>query len=76
MDSSSHDSITFGKTRLNISISDLIIYEVLSFNISHKRRFKNLPELARKLPKAYIPPNINILSKELIYGIHKQKNKR
>ena len=63
------------KTRLTISISDLIILEVLSFNIDQKPILKKVLELARNVSKTCITPNINIISKELLNVIHEYNTK-
>ena len=62
--------ITSNETYLTIDIADIIISEVLSFNISQKPRFKKLLELARNLSKTYIPPNRKLISKVLLGVIH------
>ena len=69
-------SMTSNKTRLTISISDFIISEGLSFDLSQKPRFKKVLELERSVSNNYIPPNINLLPKELLDVIHEQNMKR
>ena len=69
-------SITSNKTRLTISISDIIISEGLLFSFSQKPKFKRILELARNVYKTYIPPNINLIYKELLDVIHEQNTKR
>ena len=43
--------ITSNETYLTIDIADIIISEVLSFNISQKPRFKKVLELEKKISK-------------------------
>ena len=74
-DGNSQKIITSNKTRLSIAISDLIISEVISFNIYQKTIFKKILELARKFSKTYITPNINLISKELLNFIHEHNMK-
>ena len=61
-----HKSITSNETRITVAIVDIIIDEVLSFNLSQKPRFKKVLELSSNVTKSYIPPTRNILSKELL----------
>ena len=67
--------ITSNKTRLTISIADLIISEVFSFDIFQKPIFKKLLEMERNVSETYIPPNRNLISKELLGVIHEQNMK-
>ena len=64
--------MTSNETRLTFAIADLIISEGLSFNISHKPRFKKVLELAITVSKCYQPPNRNLISKDLLDIIHDQ----
>ena len=64
------------ETRLTVAISDIIISEGLSFNISQKPRFKKVLELARTVSKCYQPPNRNLISKDLLDVIHDQNMER
>ena len=64
------------ETRLIVAIADIIISEGLSFNISHKPRFKKVLELARTVSKCYKPPNRNLISKDLLDVIHDQNMER
>ena len=68
--------MTSNENRLTISIADLIISEGFSFNIDQKPIFKEVLELARNVPKNYIPPNKKLIPKELIDAIHEQNMKR
>ena len=68
--------MTSNETRLTVAIADLIISEELSFNLSQKPRFKKVLELARTVSKCYQPPNINLISKDLLEVIHDQNIKR
>ena len=62
--------MTSNKTRLAVAITDLIISEGLSFNIYQKTRFKEVFDLARTVSKSYQPPNIKLISKDLLDVIH------
>ena len=68
--------MTSNETRLAVAIADLIISEGLSFNISQKPRFKKVLELARTVSKCYQPPNIKLISKDLLDVIHYQNMER
>ena len=57
-------------------MADLIISEGLTFNISQKPIFKKVLELSRKVLRIYIPPNRNLISRELLDVIHEQNMKR
>ena len=46
------------------------------FSFSQKPKFKRILELARNVYKTYIPPNINLIYKELLDVIHEQNTKR
>ena len=60
------------ETRLTVAIADLIISEVLSFNLSQKPRLKKVLELAITVSKSYQSPNRNLISKDLLDVIHDQ----
>ena len=62
-------------TCLTIAISDIIMTEGLSFNISQKPRFKKVLNFSRIISRTYIPPNRNIISKELLDVIHEYNMK-
>ena len=68
--------ITSKNTRLTISISDLIISEVLPFNLHQKPRFNKVVELPRNVSKTYIPPNRNLIYKDILDVIHENNIKR
>ena len=67
--------ITSNYTCLNIVIADIIISEIISFNLFQKPIFKNLLELARNFSKNYIPPNRNLIFKEVLDVMHEHKMK-
>ena len=75
-DNNTHKMTTSNETRLTVAITDLIISEGLSFNLSQKTRFKKVLELARTVSKFYQPPNRNIISKDLLDVIHDQNMER
>ena len=62
--------MTSNETRLTVAISDIIISEVLSFNLSQKPRFKKVLELVRTVSKFYQPPNRKLISKDLLGVIY------
>ena len=64
--------MTSNETRLAVAIADLIISEGLSFNISQKPRFKKVLDLERTVLNSYQPPNINLVSKDILDVIHYQ----
>ena len=68
--------MTSNETRLTVAISDLIISEGLSFNISQKPRSKKVLELARTVSKCYQPPKIKLISKDILDVIHDQSMER
>ena len=57
-DNDTQNMMTTNETRVIVAISDLIIYEGLSFNLSQKPRFNKVLDLARTVSKCYQPPNI------------------
>ena len=67
--------ITLKNNCHTIVIADLIFSEGLSFNIAQKPRFKKIMELSRNVSKTYIPPNIKLIYKELLDGIHEKNMK-
>ena len=71
-----HKLMTSNKTRLAIAITDIIISEGISFNISQKPTFEKVLYLARNVSKFYQPPNRNIISKDLLDVIHDQNTER
>ena len=48
----------------------------ITFNLAQKPRFKKVLELSRNVLKTYIPPNRNLISKELLGVIHEENMKR
>ena len=60
------------ETRLTVAIADLIVYEGLSLNLSHKYRFKKVLDFARIVSKCYQPTSRNLISKDLLDVIHDQ----
>ena len=64
--------MTYNETRLTVAISDLIISEGLSLNISQKPRFKKVLDLAITVSKYYQPSNRNLISKDLLGVKHDQ----
>ena len=75
-DNNTQKMMTSNETRLTVEIADLIIYEGLSFNISHKPRFKKLLDFSRTVSKSYQPPNRKLTSKDLLDVIHDQNMER
>ena len=71
-DHNTQKMITFNETHLTLAISNLIISEGLSFNISKKTTFKKVFALSRNVSKGYQPPNRNIIPKDLLDVIHDQ----
>ena len=57
-DNNTQQMMTYNETRLTVSITDLIISEGFSFNISEKPRFKNMLYLEITMSKIYQPSNI------------------
>ena len=68
--------MTSNEIRLTVAIADIIISEGLSFNLSHKLRFKKVLDLEKTVSKCYQPPNINLISKYLLDVINDQKMER
>ena len=64
------------ETHLTVAITDLIISEGLSFNLSQKPRFKKVLDLARTVSKSYQHPNRKLVSKDLLDVIHDQNMER
>ena len=61
---------TSNETRLTVAISDLIIYEGLSFYLSQKPMFKKVLDLAGTVSKCNQPTNRKLISKDLLDVIH------
>ena len=68
--------MTCNATLLTVSITDIIISEDLSFNISQKPRFKKVIELERTVSKFYKPPKRKLISKDILDVIHDQNTER
>ena len=62
--------MTSNEVRLIVSISDIIISEGISYNISQKPRLKKVINLARNVSKCYQPPNGKIIPKDIMDIIH------
>ena len=71
-DNNIQKTMTSNETRLTVAIANLNISEGLSFNQYQKHRFKKVLELARTVSKCYQPPNIKLVSKDLLDVIHDQ----
>ena len=71
-DNNTQKMMTSNETRLTVAITDFIISEGLSFNLSQKHRFKKVLELSRTVSKCYQPPNRKLISKDLLGVIHDQ----
>ena len=68
--------MTSNDTRLTVAITDLIIYENLSLNLSQKHRFKKVLGLERDVSKCYQPPDRKFIYKYLLVVIHDQNMER
>ena len=68
--------MTSNETRLTVAITDLIISEDLSFNLSQKPRFKKMLDFSRTVSKFYQPPNRKLISKDILDVIHDPKMER
>ena len=75
-DNNTQNMMNSNETRLIVAISDLIIYEGLSFNLSQKPRFKKVLDLERTVSKCYQPPNRTLISKDLLDVIHDKNMER
>ena len=75
-DNNTQKIMNSNETCLTFAISDLIISEGLSFNLSHKPRFKKVLDLSRTVSKCYQPPNRKLISKDLLDVIHDQNMER
>ena len=69
-DNNTQKIMTYNETRLTVAITDLIISEGISSNLSQKPRFKKVLNLAINVSKSYQPPNRNMISKYLLDVIH------
>ena len=63
------------KTCLTVEISDIIISEGISFNIS-KKKFKKVLDLAINASRGYNHPNRKLISKYFLDVVHDQNTKR
>ena len=68
--------LSSSETHLSVVISNLIIYEILSFYIAQTPSFSKVLDLVRNVSKCYNPPNSKIVSKDLLDVIHDQNTKR
>ena len=68
--------ITSNEKRLTLAIADIIISEMLYFNLSQKPRFKKVLDLERNVSKCYQPPNRKLISKDLMGVIYDQNMER
>ena len=71
-DNNTQKMMTSNETHLTVAITDLIIPEGISLNISQKHMFKKIIDLARTVSKCYQPPNRELISKDLLGVIHNQ----
>ena len=69
-DNNTQKMMTFPETRLTVAITDLIISGGLYYNLPQKPRFKKVLDLERTESKSYQPPNIKLISKDILYVIH------
>ena len=69
-DNNTQKMMTPNETRLTVAITNLIISEGLSFNLSQKPRFKKVLQLAITVSKCYQPPTRKLISKDLLDVIH------
>ena len=74
-DHNTQKMMTSNETRLTVEISDLVISEGLSFNLSQKYRFKKVLDLSRNVSRSYQPPNRHLISKDILDVIHDQNIK-
>ena len=61
------------ETRLTLSIVRLIMPGGISFNLYQKLTFRKVLNLSRNMSKGYQPPNIYLISKDILDIIHDQK---
>ena len=66
-DNNTQKMMISNETRLTVAITDLIISEVLSFNLSQKSRFKKVLDFSRAVSKSYQPPNTKFISLEVSF---------
>ena len=75
-DNNTQKMMTSDETRLTVAISDLIISQGISFNISQEPRFKKVLYFARTVSKSYQTPSKNMISKDILDVIHDQNMER
>ena len=75
-DNTTYKMMTSKETRLTVAITDIIIYESLSFNPYHKPRFKKVLDFSRTVSKSYQPPNRKLIYKDILDVIHDQNIER
>ena len=68
--------MTYSDTRLTAAITDLVISEGISYNLSQKPRFKKVIDFSINVLKFYQPPNRKLISKDLLGVIHDQNMER
>ena len=68
--------MTSNETRLTVAISDIIISDGISFNISQKTRFQKVLHLKRNESKSDQPPNRKLISKDILDVVHYQNMER
>ena len=71
-DNNTQTVMTSNETRLTVAITDLIISEGISFNLSQNPRFMKVLDLTRTVSKCYQPPNRKLISKDILDVIHDQ----
>ena len=71
-DNNTPKMMTSNDTRLTVAITDLIIYEGLSINLSQKPNHNKVLDLTRTVSKSYQPPNRKFISKDILDVIHDQ----
>ena len=64
--------MTYNETNLTVSIADIIISEGFSFSLAQKPMFKKIIYLEITMLKSYQPPNIKLISKDILGVIHDQ----
>ena len=76
VDNNTQKMMTSNETGLILAITDIIISEDISSNLSQKPRFKKVLDLSRTVSKSYQPPNGKLISKDLLDVIHDQNMER
>ena len=75
-ENNTQNMMTCNEIRLTVSITDIIIYEGLSFNIYQKTRLNKVLDLEITVSKFYQPPNRELISKDILDVIHDQNMER